>query len=77
MDRIKPPSYSSRRAKGKGKDNAQGKIPMTEDSTDATQRVLENAPGRKRAIMIPPPIQLGSKGSRRREEKEDECTPEL
>jgi len=56
------------RAKGKGKENARGKI--SEDPMDAAQRVLENAPRRKRATAtrktrtISNPIDRPSRGRR-------------
>jgi hypothetical protein len=56
------------RAKGKGKENARGKI--SEDPMDAAQRVLENAPRRKRATTtrksrtISNPIDRPSRGRR-------------
>jgi hypothetical protein len=40
------------RAKGKGKENAQGKRLTTEDPMQVAQLVLENAPRRQRARMI-------------------------
>jgi hypothetical protein len=45
----RPQKRPKLRAKGKGKENARGKRSVTENPMDAAQRVLENAPRRKRA----------------------------
>jgi hypothetical protein len=64
----RPQKRPKLRAKGKGKENARGKI--SEDPMEAAQRVLENAPRRKRATAtrtsrtISKPIDRPSRGRR-------------